>query len=82
MFSRDTTKMESILSITNSVQIIVRADSKKESLNFAQSAVKPLSKEEVLWHGTSPRRIANSEETLNLNRLKSNCLISKIRKVK
>ena len=78
MFSKDTREMESILSITNSLKIIVRAESKEESLNFALSAVKPLSKEEVLWHGTSPQGIAISEETLNLNRLKSSCLKSKI----
>ena len=78
MFSKDTREMESILSITNSLKIIVRAESKKESLNFAQSAVKPLSKEEVLWHGTSPRGIAFSEETLNPNRLKSSYLKSRI----
>ena len=78
MFSKDTREMESILSITNSLKIIVRAESKKESLNFALSAVKPLSKEEVLWHGTSPRGIAFSEETLNPNRLKSSCLKSRI----
>ena len=70
--------MESIFSITDSLKIIVRAESKKESLNFALSAVKPLSKEEVLWHGTSPRGIAISKETLNLNRLKSSCLKSKL----
>ena len=78
MFSKDTREMESILSIKNSQKIIVRAESISRFLDFAQSAVKPLSKEEVLWHGTSPRGIALSEETLNLNRLKSSYLESRI----
>ena len=78
MFSKDKREMESILSLTNSLKIIVRAESKEESLNFALSAVKPLSKEEVLWHGTSPRGFAFSEETLNPYRLKSSYLKSRI----
>ena len=78
MFSKDTKEMEGILSIKISQKIIVRAESFSRFLYFAQSAVKPLSKEEVLWHGTSPGRIALSEETLNLNRLKSSYLESRI----
>jgi len=78
LFSEDTKEMESILSLKYSQKIIVTAESISRFLDFAQSAVKPLSKEEVLWHGTSPQGITLSEETLNLNRLKSSYLKSRI----
>ena len=47
MFSKDTREMESILSITNSQKIIVRAESISRFLGVSWRAVKLLSKEEV-----------------------------------